>query len=709
MNSINIDMGGTFTDCYVLIDGTETRHKVPTIPDDLTRGFKEIIGNIAKESSISASELLGRLDIIRYATTLATNALITRRGPKLGLMMTAGFEDTMHIGRGSVWHEALPTELKKDIAASKRPETLIPRERIIGIKERIDYKGKVVLTLDGEEVREAIRYLFRQGVEGIVICYLNSFQNAEHEQMTKKIIEEEYPRLYMGSCPVFLSSEVLNKKNEYERLMTTVLSAYLHPSLLKEIAGLRVGLKSEGEPRPLFLVHNSGGMGPITKTSAVQTHDAGPVSALSASAFLGKMYNTDVIFTDMGGTSFDIGVVVGGEARSYDFAPMIEWWRVGISKLETRSIGAGGGSIAWLNELLGNILEVGPQSAAANPGPACYRRGGTLPTVTDADVVLGYIDPDYFLGGKMKLDKDAAVKAVKKIAEPMGLSIEDAALSIKRIVDANMGNEIFKEVNLKGYDPREFLLIAAGGAGPVHCSGYSDFIEVSKALVCPYASVFSAFGISVMDIVMIYEATNSIRLYNPVNNSYLTDYDRYNDTVKRLQSQATTDLVTEGFDPSKAIFSLELEMRYGQQANLTRVITNSFVIRGEQDIKNIMNDFQVRYGQMYTPSAAYPQGGVEIVNFILRIIVPTEKKTFPTFEPKGPDPGKAFKGKRQAYWEKQGYLETQVYEWDLLESGNEIFGPSIIDAKDTTVVISPGKRFYMDQYLNGVIENIKRG
>jgi len=346
---------------------------------------------------------------------------------------------------------------------------------------------------------------------------------------------------------------------------------------------------------------------------------------------------------------------------------------------------------------------VGPQSAGALPGPVCYGRGGSLPTVTDADVVLGYIDPDYFLGGKMKLNRDAAIEAINQIAEPLGLSVEEAALSIKRIVDANMGNEIYKEINLKGYDPREFMLIAAGGAGAVHCAGYSDFIEVSKTLVCPYSSVFSAFGISVMDIVMIYEATNIVKLYNPVNNSYLIDYGLYNDTVRRLQEQAFSDLEAEGFDRRKAILSLELEMRYGQQANLTRVLTHSLTVNKDEDIKHIINDFNLTYGQMYSPAAAYPQGGVEIVNFILRSFVPTEKKEIPVIESKGPDPAKALKGKRQAYWENHGYVETNIYDWDLLSSGNEIPGPGIIEARDTTVVLPHGKKFIMDKYLNGII------
>ncbi|MBW1828533.1 MAG: hydantoinase/oxoprolinase family protein [Deltaproteobacteria bacterium] len=706
MNSINIDMGGTFTDCYVLMEGEEIRQKVPTTPDDLTRGFKEVVGNIAREFGMSSGDLLSKLDIIRYATTLATNALITRRGPKLGLITTAGFEDTMQIGRGSIWHEALPTELKRNVAGSKRPETLVPVDRIFGVKERIDHKGQVLIALEEEEVRKAVEYLFDRGVEGFVICYLNSFQNPDHENMTKRIIEEIYPSTLMGHCPIFLSSEVLSKKNEYERLMTTVLSAYLHPSLLKEIAGLKLGLEFRGDPTPLFLVHNSGGMGPINKTTAVQTHNAGPVAALSAAAFLGNLYNMDVVVTDMGGTSFDIGVATGGEVRSYASDPLIEWWRVGFSMVETKSIGAGGGSIAWLNELLGNIIEVGPQSAGALPGPVCYGRGGTLPTVTDADVVLGYIDPDYFLGGKMTLNKEAAIEAVKQIAEPLGLSVEEAALSIKRIVDANMGNEIYKEINLKGYDPREFMLIAAGGAGPVHCAGYSDFIEVSKSLVCPYSSVFSAFGISVMDIVMIYEATNITKLYNPVSDSYLIDYGLYNDTVMRLQEQAFSDLEAEGFDPRKASLSLELEMRYGQQTNLTRVLTHALTVNKEEDIKNIINDFNVTYGQMYSEAAAYPQGGVEIVNFNLRCIVPTEKKEIPVIESKGPDPARAFKGQRQAYWEKYGYAETSIYDWDRLASGNEISGPSIIEARDTTVVLPHGKKFIMDEYLNGIIINV---
>ena len=706
INSINIDIGGTFTDCYIIRNGQVWSGKVETTPEDLTVGFRRVIEDCAETFGISMQDLLKDIGIIRYGTTLATNALINRRGPKMGLLCTAGYEDTIHIGRGSVWYEALPPELARNVPKLKRPEPLVSREMIVGIRERIDCFGNIVISLSREEVQEKLRNLVDKGAEFFVVSYLWSFVNPAHEQMTKEIIEEEYPSSCLGSCPVFLSSDIMPKKNEYERTMTTVLSAYLHPSLVEEITNLGSELGSKGYDKPLFLTHNTGGCAPISRTSAVKTYNAGPVACITGCAHIGKVYDSDVIMTDMGGTSFDIGVAVGGEVGFYKFRPLIDWWKVGLSMIETRSIGAGGGSIAWINKVLGT-LEVGPQSAGSLPGPVCYEKGGEEPTVTDADLVLGYLDPNYYLAGRMKLNKEKARKAIEeKIARPLNIDVGEAALAVKRIVDANMGNEIFKETSLKGYDPREFIILSSGGAGPAHCCGYGEYTGAKKIIVFPFSSVFSAFGVSVMDILQIYEKTNLLVLYDPISDSYFSEYAEFNDTVKLLQEEAIRDIRGGGLDPANASFFLELEMRYGQQPHITRVNSPKLFLNSEEDVNTLIAAFTLRYGQLYSPAAAYPQGGVEIFNFILRSVIPSPKREFPSFESKGEDTKKALKGRREVYWEKVGFKPTNIYELDLLECGNTVEGPSIIEAKDTTVVLPEGNRFTIDRYLNCVIEKL---
>ncbi|TAK31120.1 MAG: hydantoinase/oxoprolinase family protein [Chloroflexota bacterium] len=710
-NTVNIDIGGTFTDCYVTQDGRAVSSKVPTTRYNLSVGFNQAIANCARELGLPLDVLLAETDMIRYATTLAMNALIERKGPKLALITTAGFEDTIFIGRGAQHHDGLPIEGKRLAARYVRPEPLIPRKMVVGVRERVAADGAVIIPLDRQDVLDKLQQLVDRGATGFVVSLMWAHLFPDHERQIRAIIEEEYPDVYLGSHPVLLSSEVLPKQNEYQRTMTTILDAYLHRAMAEELTELGNELRDKGYPKSLYIVHHTGGCAPITRTASIKTYNGGPVGGLMGACMVGEAYGyRNIVATDMGGTSFDIGLAVEGDKQfTYASTPIIDRWRVGLSMIETKSIGAGGGSIAKVNQALGGILEVGPQSAGSLPGPACFDRGGEEPTVTDADVVLGYVNPDHFLGGKLRLNKEKAVRAVReKIAQPLGISVEQAALAIKRIVDANMGGEIFREVNMKGYDPREFTLFAFGGAGPTHCCGYATFIETPRIITCPQASVFSAYGVSVMDFVNVHEETNGLVLLEPMSaGNYLKEYERFNETVRLLQRRATRDMELSADEAGQLVFRLELDLRYGTQPNLTRIPSPCLFVQSEEDLKAICSAFEKEYGRLYSPAATYPQGGVELVNMVLWTTRPVPKRSLPVLDLKGELPVAALKGSREVFWDESGSPKmTKVFDYAALQCGNIVEGPAIIEAIDTTYVVPAGFRYTMDKLMNGVIQTI---
>jgi N-methylhydantoinase A/oxoprolinase/acetone carboxylase beta subunit len=702
--TVDIDTGGTFTDVFVTWNGRVVSAKAHTTPTRLASGITAAITEAAKSLGISTEELLSNAEIVRHSTTIATNALIQRTGPKLGLIATEGFEDLVLIGRGASWADGKTIPEQRHVSRVRKPVPLIPRDMTVGVKERIDFQGKILRPLDSEDAIEKVRYLVAKGAKGLVVCLLWSYMNPVHEQQIRGVIEQAYP----DSMPVFLSSEICPKRNDYPRMVTTIVNAYLHELTWRELIGLGEELSSQGYKGKLMIVHNTGGMADIFHTTAIQTHNAGPVAGLVGAAYLGKQMGYDnIVITDMGGTSFDIGTVVAGSTRFYVWQPLIDEWWVNMTMLETKSVGAGGGSIARLNPLLGNRLDVGPQSAGSVPGPVAYDAGGTEPTVTDADIALGYIDPDYFHGGRRKLNKERAVAAIReKIAEPLGMGVEQAALLIKKVVDANMGDVIAKETRLRGYDPKEFVLFAYGGAGATHCSGYGFHAGMERLIVFPFSPVFSAFGSACMDIVHIYERSKRVQLLAPGPGGYLTDYQEFNEVVQGLKEGAINDVIAEGFPAQSIVFALELDMIYGGQLHVHRMMSPRLMLQSEADVREVCEQFGREYAAAYSPVMVYPQGGIEVYNFLLRATVPRPKVTLPIYPDKGKTPPQeALKGKREAFWEEYGgWRETPVFDQERLETGNVIEGPALVEAVSTTVVLPPGARISIDKYHNLIIE-----
>jgi N-methylhydantoinase A/oxoprolinase/acetone carboxylase beta subunit len=688
--SIEIDIGGTFTDCYARVDGRETWCKTRTTPFDLSRGMGQAIDQAARQLDLDTGDLLGRTEIIRYSTTLAMNKLIERKGPRLGLIATEGFEDTMLVGRGSQWSDGIPFKEQRNIAAAVRPEPLIPKHLTVGVKERVDYRGEVLRPLDEDHFLSQLDRLVDLGVRGFVVALLWSFLNPEHERRIRELIENEYNESYLGSMPVFLSSEVSPRKFEYTRTTMTVLNAYLHQSMYEELIGIGQQLRGGGYRKPLMMVHNTGGMASVFRSAAVHTYNGGPVAGLMGSAALGRADgHRNVVITDMGGTSFDIAMVVEGSTRFYKFAPTIDRWTVDATILDTRSIGSGGGSIARVNPLLDNRLEVGPESAGAMPGPACYDQGGREPTVTDADLLLGYLSPERFHGGQLTLSRRRAERAVRdRVAEPLELEVDEAALLIKRIIDARMGAEIYKETVLKGYDPRDFVIYAAGGAGPAHACGYAEAARMSRVVVFPFASAFCAYGSSTMDVLHVYERSRHFTLLAPGRTAWLDDYGGFNGIVDGLEELAVRDFAGEGFDPSKIRYDLELDMKFGGQLNVKRVAAPLLRVGSQADMEALYAAFEREFSEAYSPLGLHPEAGVEIEAFVLKARLPQPAPERLSAEASGDGVATAQTGTRAALFDS-GWADTPVYELERLEPGHRLSGPALVESGDTTVVVAP--------------------
>ena len=706
--TIDIDVGGTFTDCLVVYGEQIARAKSPTTGYNLSVGFRKAIEEAARHLGISLTDLLQETAVVRYSTTIAMNTLIQRSGPKLGLITTAGQEHMLLVGRSRSWADGLHPRERRYMYLAQKPEPLIPFDMTVGVHERIDCFGNVVIPLQKEEVRRKIQSLVDKGARGFVVSLLWSFLNPAHEQLIREVMQEEYPDRYLGNMPILLSSEVQPKWHEYPRTNVVILSAYLHTEMTEQLSALGEELRDYGYKKPLSIINNLGGVAKLSRTRAVDTFGAGPVAGLLGANWISKLYNfPNVVVSDMGGTSFDYGLIIDGGCRFYQDWPVIDRWATENSMVEVNTIGAGGGSIAWLNELMGNKLEVGPKSAGSNPGPVCYDLGGAEPTVTDADVVLGYINPDYFLGGKIKLSREKALKSMDKIARPLGLTPLEAASHIRTVVDAHMGNTILKEVAFRGFAPEQFVLFAYGGAGPTHCVDYNSYLKAPKVVTFPFSSVFCALGGATLDLKQCYEASKHVILFHPMKfPSYLEEYNQFNKVIDSLKEIAFRDIRSEGFRPDDVILGLELDMRYGDHLRLTRVASPKLYLESEDDVKAICEAFTAIHMARYGELAAIPVTGINIENFYLFATVPLRKPKLPSFPLEGESPKQAIRGKRPVYWKQYNdFKDTNIFDADLLRPGNMIPGPAVIEARDTTVVLPPGMKYSIDRYLSGIIES----
>ncbi len=705
MNSIDIDVGGTFTDLVLNFNGKALIKKSPTTPYDLSVCFTRVIEDGAAALGMRIEDLLPAIEMIRYSTTIALNRLIEKKGPRLGLITTEGHEDVVLLGRGAQWIDGTRVAERRNLAVQNKPDPLIPRDMIVGVKERVDSRGHIIRPLDENDVREKVRYLTSRGARGFVVALLWGFLNPANERRVKEIIRDEYKEFHIGYLPVVLAGQVVGKLGEYERTMAAILDAYLQRSMQIELSAMWDKLREKGYSKPLLMIQSSGGIAEVFRTAASRTFNSGPVSGLMGAHHVAKILGyQNVVMTDMGGTSFDVGLVVKDSVRSYDFRPIIDRWMVGITMIKTLSIGAGGGSIASVNKLLENRVQVGPRSAGSIPGPACFNLGGTEPTVTDADVVLGYLNPEYYFGGKMRLDKNRAIQAVReKIAKPLGIGVEEAAVIVRKIVNGNMASAIMKEVHLRGHSPEDFILFVGGGAGPTHAEGYKA--DIPKAVTFAFSPVFCAFGSSTMDIMHVYEVSKKLTLMEPRTQIITSEFTVFNETVETLIEQARRDLTGDGLNLNDASFVLELDMLYGGQFHVKRALSPLLAVHSTEDVRAICDAFNKEFSEAFSPFVVNPEGGIFIESFILKAIVPTKKIELPKLALEGPSPAAARKGERPVYWPpEKDFRPTPLFTYESLRPGNVIEGPAIVEGEYTTLVVPPALHFTINNRGLGILE-----
>jgi N-methylhydantoinase A len=682
---LGVDTGGTFTDCVAIgEDGSIVWDKAPTTPQDHTRGILAAIANTSEKLGLSTAQLLQDTVALGIGSTVGLNALLSRRGAKTGLLTTRGHEDSLFIGRIHQKVAGLGEEEIKDVARLDKARPLVPRTRVIGINERVDYKGAALVPIRLDEVEGAAARLVEEGIEALAVCFLWSFMNPAHERAAKERVQEKFPRIFVSA-----SSDVAPLLGEYERTATTVVNAALGPIVSRFMSRLVESLRAAGLASPVFAMHSLGGVVPCEEAGDKAAHilSSGPVGGVMGAMNLGAMLgHENIIITDVGGTSFDVGLVVQGRPV-LNRQPVFEKYSLAIPMIDVVSIGAGGGSIARVDSQSG-LLQVGPQSAGADPGPACYGRGGEEPTVTDANLVLGRIDAEGFFGGRMKLRADLARKAIEtKIARPLGLDIYQAAKGVLEIVDAHMADLVRRVTIEQGYHPGDFVIYAYGGGGPLHVGSYGRDIGVSLALVSPFAPAFSAFGIAGCDIRRQYTRSHPMPFPAPA----ATMNAIFGELEEEARRDAAGDLVLER----------SLDMKFRRQVHNVRIPAPAGEL-AEKAVGALLDSFEQSYEKIYGKGTAYRKAGVELSHFVVSATVRTYKPKLKALPPQGESPGAGRVGERKVYFD--GFVTAPVFRMERLAPKNRIAGPAVIESPATTVLLHPDQKATVDSYLNLLIE-----
>lgn len=701
------DVGGTFTDCFVVTESGEfALGKAPTTPDDIASGFLSALDMAREALGLDQAEFLDGLEVVGYGATTVLNSVLTRKGGTPGLLITRGFEDLLLMERGKQsWVQLSRVDRIHPVVHRHQPP-LIPRNLVRGVSERVNSLGNEVIPLREEDVRQSVRELVAAGVDSLVVVFLWSFLNDAHEKRTKQLILEELEELGAPQIQCFLSSEVSPTLRELPRANATTIEAYSGPSTLRALARLESNLKAGGFKGDLQVMQSAGGLAPARHVRAIDTAMSGPVGGIVGTRTIGELYGFDnLISTDVGGTSFDVGLVSNGFI-GIDREPVLAGLLLSLPMMEVHSVGAGGGTISRIDELSGRLV-VGPESAGSKPGPVCYGTGGTEPTVTDADLVLGYLNPRGLLNGKVHLDEKSAREAIRlKVAEPLGLSVDDAADGIRRVIDARMRETVTGLVSLRGSRIDDYVLLAFGGAGPGHVCGYTENLPLRGVLTFPYAAAFSAFGASTADYEHHYNrAVNVVVSSKDDDEELVAAGKRISVAWERLEQQAIDQMILEGFGRDEIAIKPLAMVRYGRQLN--DLITPSPVSRCHtaDDFRAVIAAFEELYARVFAKGAQFPQAGYEIFEVGL---VASARKVKPGLVRRklvGADPSQAMYETRPAYFGGE-WTPTPRYRWDALQSGNVVQGPAVIEAPTTTLVLPSNRSARIDEYQSVWIEQL---
>lgn len=693
-----VDTGGTFTDSLIVDnEGNFVVQKAATTPDNISQGFFNSLERAAGELGLPLDDMFKQLEVLGFGATLVVNALLTRSGRKCGMIITRGFEDIFEIGRGkAAWCYFDNIVDLMHMQIHRKFEPLIPRYLIRGVSEGVDCHGKVVIPVYEHEARQAATDLLNQDVEAIVVFTINGFLNNQNE----KLIAEITRQVVGNRIEVIEAAEVCPIIREWPRACTVAIQAYTAALLQKAVKGITTRVRERGFKRDILMMQSTGGVVTAEKTMAVNTIQSGPVGGLIGGRFIGRHYGYEnVVTTDVGGTSFDVGLVVGGEF-ALNREPVVLNMAVNVPIAQVVSIGAGGGTIAQVDPITKDF-SVGPKSAGAFPGPASYGLGGELPTVTDADVVLGYLDPGYFLGGHMKLNKEKAVEAIRRhVAQPLGMSVVEAAVGIKKIVDTKMREALHGQLIGKGLDSREFILLAFGGAGPTHVAGYTKGLMFKEVMIFPYSAVFSAFGAASADIERTRTRTVGLIIPPSANDDEkMAAGNTLNRAWQELEKWTLEQLQTDGVVIKDANIRRTASIRYGRQLHDIIVESPLERVASPQDLDTLIDAFERDYVRLYSMSAKFARAGYEIYDVSVTCSYAKTKPKLVKHKigPKSPSEG-SIKGNRDAYFAGQ-MTEVKVYDMSELQASNSIPGPCIIEAPTTTLVVPEDAKIEIDEYL----------
>ena len=681
-----IDVGGTFTDCLVL-DETGGLHqfKAPTTPDDPSVGLLNALTKAAAGYDRSLEEFLGQVDLLIHGTTLATNTLINKNGAKTGMITTRDFRDIIEIRRG---FKNVRTSMYNVFVPPYKP--LAPRRLRLEARERTLYDGSILTPLDEGEVAIAADRLREHGIESLAICFLHAYANPANEQRAKEIAQDHCPGVYVAT-----SHEILPVWREYERFSTAVVSAYVGPVVERYLRALVQRLDRSGFRGHLLLMLSDGLVETVDYCipRAVYLIGSGPAAAPAGAVHIGDAIGRrDILSVDMGGTSFDICMIRDGQIPTTTDG-WIQDERVAIKMVDIQSGGAGGGSIAWLDQL--GLLRVGPTSAGAAPGPACYGKGGTEPTVTDADLLLGYVPADFFLGGEIRLHPDRAETAVRKVAEPLGMDLTRSAEAIFTTVNSYMADQITEVATRRGYDVRDFALVAGGGAGPVHAAFIADLLHVPQVVVPSIAATYSAFGMFAMDV-----GRNYARSY--ITRATTIDVDRVNRLYDEMAAEAVDGFSALGVAARDVAFSRTADLRYVGQFHEVEVEVPTGTLTAD-DLDTAIANFHRKHEQLFTFNMPWQQ--VELLTFRLRATTPKVPFELSRIATGSGDAAGAIKRTRTCWFDGRE-VETDVYDGALLRAGNRLRGPAIIEETTTTVVVPSTYRLVVDPVKNYVLNHL---
>jgi N-methylhydantoinase A len=666
---LGIDAGGTFTD-LVLADrsGDVRLYKALSTPADPTRAIEEGMKLIADDLGKSPAEIVSNSDLCINGTTVGLNALIQHKGGKTGLICTAGHEDSIEIRLG---HKEDGYRYDPEYPAAVM---LVPRYLRKGVRERVISNGLVKTPLHEDDVRAACHFFIEESIEAVAISFVWSVLNPSHERRAAQVAREMMPHVALT-----VGSDLYPQVREYTRTSTAVVNAYLAPILSRYVTAVDEYFRDLGAKYPVRYFQSNGGLGlgQAISERSVYAINSGPASAPQAGMFVTAPFKKkNVITIDMGGTSFDITLTRNGVTNISKNIDMLRY-RIGIPMIQVETLGAGGGSIGWIDTM--GLLQVGPHSAGAKPGPACYGQGGTQPTVTDANLVLGYLNPKGLLGGRLPLDLEKARKAIKAIADPLGMSVERAAHGMFTIVNSNMVNGIRRVSVERGYDPRDFVLVGAGGATAAHITSLAGEIGIDTVILPKLASGLCAFGQIISDVKYNYMATSPLRLEG-------TAYATINRLFEQIEAKGVKHLVADGFAKSAIRIERSLDMRYVGQVHECTVDIGNFADDAKA-LEKVKGAFHKRHQELYTYSE--PHNAVEVVNIESTLYGHVDKPQPPRVK-KGVPPAKAIVGRRKAIFAADGKLiDTPVYDGSKLGAGAAIKGPAIIEEVTTTIVIEP--------------------